>query len=255
MRLLAIAAVSAAAFLFSAGVAANEEIRVNGGAAPIENIFKRIKAPFEQKTGLHVALRADGPDKAFSDLVAGKTDVATAGLAYKDWLDLMKRSGAEVANPADYQPRVIGLDKIQVLMHKDLSGVKALTKEQLKSLFTGKAVNWKDVGGPDVPVVVVFGTKIPGTNKMWQERILDGADWAAGRREVGDAANVKKMVAAVPGALGIGPLAAEEGNSVHSPETPEVARPITALTKGSPTPAVQKLYDFIKGDGQQVIAK
>jgi hypothetical protein len=40
---------------------------------------------------------------------------------------------------------------------------------------------------------------------------------------------------------------------VKSPETPEVARPITLLTKGAPSADVQKLLDFIKGEGQKYI--
>ena len=38
-----------------------EEIKVGGGAAPIENIFKKIKLPFEKQTGMQLVLTADGP--------------------------------------------------------------------------------------------------------------------------------------------------------------------------------------------------
>ena len=245
----------AAMFFASAGTASAEDIRVGGGAAPIENIFRKIKQPFEAATGLQLSLRADGPDKAFLDLAAGRLDVAAAGLSYKDLLDLVRKGGQDFGTGAEFKARVIGLDKIQALTHKDLVPVKSLSKDQLKGLFSGQVANWKQVGGPDLPVVVVYGTKTPGTNKLWQERIMDGADWAAARKEVGDAAQLRKVVAATPGAIGIGPLAAEQGGGIHSPSTPEVARPITAVTKGAPSPAVQKLLDYIQGEGQQFVAK
>jgi len=245
----------AAMLCAASGMSAAEEIRVGGGAAPIENIFRKIKQPFEAATGVQLSLRADGPDKAFIELAAGRLDVAAAGLSYKDLLELMKKGGHDFGTGAEFKARVIGADKIQVLTHRDLTPVKSLTKDQLKGLFSGQIANWKQVGGPELPVVVVFSTKTPGTNKLWQERIMDGADWAATRRESGDAAQLRKMVAGTPGSIGIGPLAAEQGGGIHSPETPEVARPITAVTKGAPSPAVQKLLDYIQGEGQQFVAK
>ena len=53
--------------------------------------------------------------------------------------------------------------------------------------------------------------------------------------------------------MGIGPLAVAN-DGVHAPTTPEIAQPITLLTLGAPSPGVQKLLDFIKGEGQQYIA-
>lgn len=232
-----------------------DEIRIGGGAAPIENIFKKIKGPFEQKTGIVLVLTADGPDKALLDVGAGKLDVAAAGLTMKDWLALMAQRGHEIAEPAQYRNRVIGRDMIQVLAHKGVSQVKSLSKEQLRDMFTGKTSNWNQVGGPDVPVVVIYGTKIPGTNKLWQERILDGAEWVKSKVDVGDASDVKKKIASTLGAISIGPLASEDGTTIHSPESPEVGRPIIAATKGPPTGNVQLLFDFIQKDGQQYIAR
>ena len=254
MRLISIlAAASLAGALCLAAHA--EEIRVGGGAAPMENIFKKVKAAFEKQSGIQLVLSADGPDKAFIDVESGRIDVATAGLTMKDWLDLMKQKGHEVANPMEFRNRVIGRDKIQVLAHKGLAAVKSLDKDQLKAIFSGKARSWKEFGGPDLPIVLVYGSKIPGTNKLWQEKILDGAEWAKVRVEAGDAADVRRKVVETPGAVGVGPLAAEDLSALHSPDSPEVGRPITAVTKGAPSPKVQKLFDFIAGEGQALVAR
>ena len=41
---------------------------------------------------------------------------------------------------------------------------------------------------------------------------------------------------------------------MKSVDAPEVARPITLITKGKPQPKVQILIDYIvKGDGQQLV--
>lgn len=244
--------------LLAAGVlssASADEIRIGGGAAPMENIFKKVQAPFEKATGIKLVLKTDGPDQAFKEVATGALDVASAGLAYKDWVELMKQKKIDIGSPMDYKNRVVGRDMIQVLANNSVSSVKALSKEQLHDIFTGKVSNWKAVGGPDQPIVLVFGAKIAGTNKHWQEKIMGGSAWPANKIEVGDTMEVKKKVAATPGAVGVGPLAAEDDGNLHSPTTPEVGRPITALTKGVPSPQVQKLFEFISGEGQKYLTR
>ena len=241
---------------FGAAAVGAEEIKVGGGSAPMENIFKKVEEPFEKATGIQLTLTSEGPDQAFINVEKGTIDVAAAGLSFESWLDLMKQKGHEITNPKDYKYRVIGRDKIQVLTNKDVAAVKSLSKEQIKGIFTGKTTNWKEVGGPDLAIVVVFPTKMTGTNKMWQEKIMDGGEWAkANRQEVTEAPELKKKVAETAGAVGAAPLAAQDQSSLHSPETPEVGRPITALTKGAPSANVQKLFDFIAGEGQKYIVR
>lgn len=241
---------------FGVASVAAEEIKVGGGAAPIENIFKKIEEPFEKAAGVQVVLTSEGPDQAFINLEKGAIDVAAGGLSFEAWLELMQQKGHPIASPKDYKAQVIGRDRIQVLANKGVAAVKSLSKDQLKGIFTGKTANWKDVGGPDLPVVVVFPAKMTGTNKLWQEKIMDDDEWAKSNlQQVGDAGELKKKIAETPGAVGAGPLAAQDQSSLHSPQTPEVGRPVTALTKGAPSPNVQKLLDYIAGDGKQYIAK
>lgn len=241
--------------LGTAAIAA-EEIIIGGGAAPLENVFKKIKEPFEQATGINLKLNSEGPDQAFINVEKGVTEVAAAGLSYESWLDLMKQKGHEITNPKDYKYRVIGRDKIRVLTHKDVATVKSLSKDQLKGIFTGAITNWKEVGGPDLAITVVFPTKMTGTNKLWQEKIMGGGEWAkTNRQDVAEATDLKKKIAETSGAVGAGPLAAQDQGNLHSPETPEVGRPITALTKGAPSANVQKLFDFIAGEGQKYLVR
>ncbi len=241
---------------FGVASVAAEEIKVGGGAAPIENIFKKVEEPFEKATGLQLTLTSEGPDQAFINVEKGAIDVAAGGLSFEAWLELMQQKGHPIANPKDYKAQVIGRDRIKVLANKDVAAVKSLSKEQLKGIFTGKIANWKEVGGPDLPIVVVFPTKMTGTNKLWQEKIMGDAEWAkANLKEVAEASDLKKMIAGTPGAVGAGPLASQDQSSLHSPETPEVGRPVTALTKGAPSANVQKLFDFIAGEGQKHIAR
>lgn len=45
----------------------------------------------------------------------------------------------------------IAIDGIAIAVHPDLQ-IAGLTIEQLKKIYTGKIVNWKEVGGADIPI-------------------------------------------------------------------------------------------------------
>lgn len=231
-----------------------EDVKVGGGAAPMENVFKKIKDPLAAK-GVNLILNEQGPDVAWKELDAGNIEAASAGLAFKDWQDMMAKKEYTVKDASIYKQRIIGRDRIQVLMHPGLSGIKKLDKDQLKAIFSGKTKNWKEVGGPDLAVVLVVGTKIPGTVKMWQQRILDGDELGKNGADAGTIPEIQKTIAATPGSVGIGSLGAEAGK-IHAPEDiPDVSRPITVITKGEPSAGMKKVFDFIGGEGQKLISK
>jgi len=248
-RLILVVAI-ACLLTFSISVSATE-IKVGAGAAPVENVLKPIKEHFEKATGIKLTIIASGPKIAMQDLERGVVDAAAAGLTFDDWINLMKKEGVEVKDATALQQVTIGKDKIIVLLHKD-NPVSKLSKDQLKGIFTGKITNWKDVGGKDMPIIVVWGKLIPGTNSLFIKNMLDGESQTKDILEATTAEDVRQNVASNPEAVGIGPVAVVDA-TVKSPETPEVSRPITLITKGKPSPNVQRLIDFIKGEGQKYI--
>lgn len=228
-----------------------QEVKVGAGAAPVENVLKPVEEHFEKATGIRLTIIDAGPKIAMQDLERGVIDAAAAGLTFDDLMSLMKREGVEVKDPASLQQVTIGKDRIVVLIHKD-NPVSKLSKEQLKGIFTGTITNWKNVGGKDMPIIVVWGKLTPGTNSLFVRHMLDGQAQTKDILEATTAGDIRHNVAANPEAVGIGPLAIVDA-TVKSPETPEISRPIILVTKGKPSANVQKLIDFIKGEGQKYI--
>lgn len=236
---------------FGTTVSQADELKIGAGAAPTENILKPIKSAFEKSSGLSLNVLANGPKQAFIELDKGSVDAAAAGLALNDWWALLAKEGVNVTDKAAFQSQVIGKDRVVVLTHKD-NKIPSLSKEQLIGIFSGKIQNWKEVGGKDLAVMVVWGSLIPGTNSMFDKVALGGA---AVTKEVLDATtaeDIKDKIKANPEAVGIGPAAVVD-DTVWSPKTPEVARDITLLTKGAPNAKVQKLLNYLKGDGAKLI--
>ncbi len=243
-----------AGVLVLAGSAMAEEVKIGTGAAATENIFNKIKEPMEQANGVKLTVISSGPVQALKDLDAGTIDAAVGGVTFPDWMAMMEKEGYAIADKSAYKNRVIGKDIVKVITNKDVP-VSALSKEQLVAIFTGKAKNWSEVGGPDKPVVLILGSKIPGTQNVFQKQILNGEAYATtGVVEGTDAADLKAKVIATPGGVSLAALA-QIDDTVNGPSIPEVGRPITLITKGAPAGGLQKMLEYISGDGQKYIVK
>lgn len=238
-------------FLASISICVADEIIMLGARqAATENILKPIKEPFEKAAKIWLYFVPYGPKVALMKLEKDKFDAVLAALSFEDWINFMETEGTDVKNLAVLQHVTIGKDKIKVLINKD-NPVSELTKEQLKGIFTGQITNWKDVGGKDIHITVVW-TKLLGGNYLFIKTILDGQPLIKNVTEVATSVDARQTIMSKPEAIGLGPLAIVSP-SIKSPKTPEVSRPITLITKGKPSPNVQKLIDFIKGEGQKYI--
>lgn len=247
------ARLTAALFLMMAattGVYA-EEIKVGGGGAPIDSIMKPVKEPFGKASGITLNLVFSSATLSLKQLINGELDASTAGLGYDDLLAAAKKENITVADPAAYVPTTIGKGKIYTIVHKD-NPVTQLTKEQLKGIFTGKITSWKEVGGNDAPIIVVLSKINPATNAAYKKLALDDAPYTTDILDAGRFEDLRDKVASTPEAIGFGPATMLD-KTAKTLETPEFSRPIILVTKGKPSPKVEKLIDFIKGEGQKYV--
>lgn len=66
---------------------------------------------------------------------------------------------------------LIGWDAIAVITHPD-NPVKDLTQEQLRSIFSGEILNWKEVGGADLAIQTYTVSNESATRKVFRSIIL-----------------------------------------------------------------------------------
>jgi phosphate transport system substrate-binding protein len=63
----------------------------------------------------------------------------------------------------------------------DVTGVTNLTSKQATDIWTGITTNWKDVGGPDEPIVLILRPESSGTRATFKKIVLGGAQEASGQ--------------------------------------------------------------------------
>ncbi|MBI5739511.1 MAG: substrate-binding domain-containing protein [Nitrospirae bacterium] len=247
-------AVILAVSVCSSGVFASE-LRIGAGTTASNSVLKPVEEPFEKATGIDLTTFTYGSKAAIKALDAGTIDAAMAAHTMDELIDLLKKDGYEVSGDAAYQEVTIEEPKsYKIVIHKD-NPVSALTAAQIKELFAGKIENWKDVGGKDAPVIVIWGSLLEASNKTFSDQILEKEPLTKDHLEVKTAEDVKQSVATLPEAVGYLPSSLIDA-SVKSPESTVVkTKPINVFAKGKISPDLQKLIDFIKGEGQKHIKK
>ncbi|MBI5056006.1 MAG: substrate-binding domain-containing protein [Nitrospirae bacterium] len=243
-------------FILTSGISSfASEIKVGAGTTASSSVLTPVKEHFEKAAGVNLTILNYGSKAAMKELDAGNVDAAMGAHTSGELIDMLKKDGYEVKDPTAFQETIIEEPKSYIIVVHNDNPVSKLTSEQAKGLFTGKIENWKDVGGKDAPVIVIWGKLLEASNKHFIDTILDKESVTKDILEVTTMADVKESLASLPDAIGYLPAGMIDA-SVKSPEAPvSKTKPINIFTKGKPSADVQKLSDYIKGEGQKYIKK
>ena len=76
-----------------------------------------------------------------------------------------------------------------VVTNKDVTGVTNLTTQQNIDIWTGTVTNWSAVGGPNLPIVLIFRPQSSGTRATFLKLVLGGAKEATGGQTLTEDSN------------------------------------------------------------------
>ena len=121
------------------------------GSSTVAPLMTEIAKAYEQR---HPQVRIDvqmgGSSRGVHDARQGLVDVGMASRGPK-------------ADEGDLQFHTIALDGIALIVNV-ANPIKGLTDPQVVDIYTGHLTNWKDLGGPDAPILVV--TKAEGRSTL-----------------------------------------------------------------------------------------
>ena len=200
-----------------------------------------------------------GSSAGIEAVLSGEADI---GNSSRDLKEEEKAAGA-VEN-------LVAADGIVVCTDRS-NRISGLTCRQLADIYTGIVRNWSELGGADLPVVVVGREAGSGTRGTF-EKILGVEDQCSYANELDSTGAVMARVAATPGAIGYLSMdAADESLAILSLEGVEpcaenirdgsyaLSRPFVMVTKGEMVKQdelVQRWFDYIYSDeGQEIAAR
>lgn len=177
----------------------------------------------------------------------------------------------------DLRIHPIGRDGVACVVSAPVweAGVRVLSREQIAAIYRGDIQNWKEVGGPDRPILVVDKEAHRGTRQVFMKWVFGdplalapGADLLSGSNNEEQAkiagsdaaigllsiAWTNDQVRAV--SLRIGDwIVTPTREAVRQGEYP-IARDLSLMTKGPPEGWVKRFIQFLQGpEGQALVER
>ena len=230
-----------AMLLLSAGLCAVNAagMKVSGAAAVAGSIMTPNKAAIESETGLTLDVTVNGDGNGMKDLFAGKVDAAMIAAPIKVTEAALNKANPGSVSVAGFEVAPVGSIAIKFIVNA-ANPVKSLTEAQLKDIFTGKITSWKDVGGPDQPILVVAEAPGFGTRSNIVATLLGDAEITDKARIMQALVQVAQVVGQAPTAIGYGNSSTIKDGVTVIPGV-EVKQVLGLATKGEPNADAKKL--------------
>ena len=173
MNMKKIATILAASVLAANAFAGN--ITVKGSDTLLILAQKWAETYMAQHPDVKIQVSGGGSGIGFAALQNQTTDLCDASRKIKS-AEIQKCIVAfGGTRPTEYK---VALDGLSVYVNPE-NPLKELTVAQVGDIFTGKIKNWKEVGGPDMPITIYSRENSSGTYEFFKEHILKGSDFAA----------------------------------------------------------------------------
>ncbi|HJX34648.1 MAG TPA: phosphate ABC transporter substrate-binding protein [Desulfatiglandales bacterium] len=142
-------------------------IVITGSTTVLPVAQKVAEAYMSQNPDVKISISGGGSGEGIKSLIDGTTNIADSSRFIKD--SEIKQAVDKGRYPV---PFAIAYDCIIPVVHPSNTVVN-LTVQQLKGIYKGEIKNWKEVGGPDKPIVVISRDTSSGTYEVWEEKVMN----------------------------------------------------------------------------------
>jgi phosphate binding protein len=170
---VALAAVLCVIFMPASGFAQANRIVIDGSTTvgPIAKAFAEYY--MAKNPGVNITVSESGSGNGAKSLINGTCDVA-------DMSRFMKDEEFKAAIEKGVYPigTVVAIDGLAIVVHPS-SPIQGLTIVQIREIYTGKLTNWKEIGGPNVAIVLISRDTNSGTYESFESLVMPSATSAS----------------------------------------------------------------------------
>jgi phosphate transport system substrate-binding protein len=210
------------------------------GAGSTCRFLEQHKAELESHSGQQLRIKAKSSLRGLNDLLSSSANLAVITAPPKDFYrdnglderltreffetEICRGKAAFVANPANK--------------------ISALTKDELRAIYTGRVTNWKDLGGADIPILVFCFDKTVGVGLVLHND-LDIDTLATGTFMRSQSSELVYAVANYAGAIGI-VSAWDVDSRLKVMNDSALTFPVVIVSLSTPTVEEAKVIEAVK---------
>ena len=238
-------AVFLAAALMNSPVAWAASVSLHGSTTIMNAIIAPNKAEIERLSGQQLDIVGNGSQRGLADLVSGKAQIAMISAPLDGEIKVLNEVQPGAVDGSRLQSYPVGELRAAFVVHPS-NRVTSLTDAQLADLLSGKINNWLEVGGAQQAVVIVAAQPGDGVRSNVEKALLKGASLSSETRAMVNIAQVPKVVAQLPGALGVIALTGVDNSVVELRGMSTVSLPLSLVVMRDPTPTVRQVIEAVE---------
>ncbi len=193
-----------------AATAAGQTISIKGSDTLGAKLVPQLAESFRAKNpDVKFEIAAEGSSTAFPALANGTAHIGMSSRKAKP-----EELTAARAKGVTLQEIEAAHDMLVVIVHRD-NPVKALTKEQVARIFTGRVKDWSEIGGAPGPISVYTRNTSSGTYKDWQSLAMGGRDYPSTSQKMAGNEQIAQEVARNKNGIGYVGLAYAKAAGIH----------------------------------------
>jgi phosphate transport system substrate-binding protein len=191
----AVIILAAAIFVSTAAAEEKQTLAIDGSTTvgPVGDAFAEV---FMKSHNCSITVKKTGSGDGVAALIDGRCDIAMSSRFLKP--EEFKKAVEKEIYPVAH---TIAMDGVCIIVHPS-NPIKELTSQQVCDIYMGKITNWKDLGGPDMPIVAISRDTSSGTYEVFHDRIMKKQNLAAGVEYVNANPQAHARVKTTPGAIG-----------------------------------------------------
>lgn len=261
MRLIIIVTLCCLVIIFpTMGIpSSSTDIGYQGTHILTHGALEDLAKAFEKKYGIWVFVKGGGCADGIAAVVKGHEEMG----------GLCCPLPSEKAKKFDLIQHKVAVDIKAVMLHPK-NPLNNLSLKQISDIHNGLLTNWKQVGGPDRPIALIYRDHCRDMDEPVRRVLKIKGPVAKKAIIVKTDKDVVEYVEKFPGAIGIAPrvFAKEAKVKIVSidnvPATPEnvekglypLKGDLFIITQGQPTGLTKKFIDFVlSSEGQSIIRK
>ena len=213
---------------------------LQGSTTVTNRVLGPFKADIEAACGQELTVIPNRSDLGVLALLEGAADLAMISSSLDKEIDAIKSR-----YPSALTDKLRGFElartRLALAVHPS-NPVRKITRVNLKSVLLGQITNWRDLGGPDLPIRLVAVRDGDGSATLLtvETQLLDGRHFAAPDIiRVQNGLQVMRVVEQEAGALGLTQLTRlRERNGVELVVDHPVEQILSLVSLGEPTAAM-----------------
>jgi phosphate transport system substrate-binding protein len=123
-----------------------ESITGSGCSVSVPGYLSDLAKAYEKETGIAILVLGGGSIQGLADLKEGRMDFAAS----------CRSKSAE--DPEDFEYVIASWDALVFIVHKS-NPVNTITPGQVRAIYDGEIINWKQLGGPDLNLISLIPPK------------------------------------------------------------------------------------------------